>query len=161
MLPDAVQSWPAMVWQLSQADRVGLYVGAGLGGELSCGTALGGGARFTLALRLPPARIGEFESIVDEAVAVAASGRFDLIPLDCQMAGVDGFEATSRIRLHEQALGRRSVAIVALTANALHGDRERSLAAGLNEHLAKPLDEAELRAVLTRHLAGVPGAGAA
>ncbi len=87
-----------------------------------------------------------------QAVERATAETFDLILMDCQMPGLDGFEATARIREHESRHGLRARPIVALTANALQGDRERSLAAGMDEHLAKPFNEAELRAVLLRHL---------
>jgi CheY-like chemotaxis protein len=74
--------------------------------------------------------------------------------LDCQMPGLDGFEATAQVRKHEQQhrLPRRP--IVALTANALGGNRERRLAAGMDEHLAKPFHEREWAATLRRQLPG-------
>ena len=77
---------------------------------------------------------------------------YDLILMDCQMPGLDGFEATARIRHHERQGSHPARPIVALTANAMQCDRERSLAAGMDEHLAKPFNEGELRAVLLRHL---------
>jgi signal transduction histidine kinase/ActR/RegA family two-component response regulator len=88
----------------------------------------------------------------EQAVACAMSEAFDLILMDCQMPGIDGFEATSRIRRHEEASARRRTPIVALTANAMSGDRERSLAAGMDDHLAKPFRAEELAAVLRRRL---------
>ena len=78
---------------------------------------------------------------------------YQLVLMDCQMPGVDGFEATSRIRHHEAVHGLSRLPVVALTANALEGDRERSLQAGMDEHLAKPFREHELAEVLRRHLA--------
>jgi CheY-like chemotaxis protein/anti-sigma regulatory factor (Ser/Thr protein kinase) len=92
----------------------------------------------------------------EQAVERATTEAYDLILMDCQMPGIDGFEATARIRRHERQGGHRARPIVALTANALQGDRERSLAAGMDEHLAKPFNEAELRAVLLRHLPQQP-----
>ncbi len=86
------------------------------------------------------------------AVALATRERWDLILMDCQMPELDGFEATTRIRRHEQAAGLAAVPIVALTANAMDGDRERSLAAGMDDHLAKPFRDEELGDVLRRHL---------
>ena len=88
-----------------------------------------------------------------QAVARAASTHYDLILMDCQMPGVDGFEATARIRAAERATGANAVPIVALTANALESDRLRSIAAGMNDHLAKPFHEQELNALLSRFLA--------
>jgi CheY-like chemotaxis protein len=88
----------------------------------------------------------------EQAAEQAATRRYDLVLMDCQMPGIDGFEATARIRRHERERGGGRLPIIALTANALQGDRERSLAAGMDEHLAKPFREAELRAVLERWL---------
>jgi two-component system, sensor histidine kinase len=87
-----------------------------------------------------------------QAVACAASMNYDLILMDCQMPGMDGFEATARIRAAERASGANAVPIVALTANALESDRLRSIAAGMNEHLAKPFHDQELNAMLQRFL---------
>jgi two-component system, sensor histidine kinase len=87
-----------------------------------------------------------------QAVACAASMHYDLILMDCQMPGMDGFEATARIRAAERASGASAVPIVALTANALESDRLRSLAAGMNEHLAKPFHDQALNAMLQRFL---------
>ena len=94
----------------------------------------------------------------EQAVQHALRGESDLVLMDCQMPGLDGFAATERIRDHEGRHGGLArhggrLPIVALTANALQGDRERSLAAGMDEHLAKPFDETELHATLVRHLA--------
>ena len=87
-----------------------------------------------------------------QAVALATNNHFDLILMDCQMPGLDGFEATARIRASERKAGLDHVPIVALTANAFDGDRERSLAAGMDEHLAKPFTEGDLLAVVQRYL---------
>ena len=86
------------------------------------------------------------------AVERAAATQYDLILMDCQMPGMDGFEATARIRALERDAGARAVPIVALTANALESDRQRSIAAGMNDHLAKPFREQDLNAVLLRFL---------
>jgi hypothetical protein len=75
-------------------------------------------------------------------------GGWDLILMDCQMPEKDGFQATAEIRSRE-ASGPRTP-IIALTANAMVGDRERCLAAGMDDYLTKPLLTEELRAVLAR-----------
>jgi len=92
-----------------------------------------------------------------EAVAAAARERYDLILMDCLMPEMDGLEATRAIRAGE-GRGGRSTPIVALTASAMAGDRERCLEAGMDDYLAKPLRRDELRAVLARWLAPMAAA---
>ncbi len=87
-----------------------------------------------------------------QAVAAAAATHYDLILMDCQMPVMDGFEATRRIRAAEQAAGDAARPIIALTANALAGDREACLAAGMSDYLAKPINRAQLTTILARHL---------
>jgi CheY-like chemotaxis protein len=77
------------------------------------------------------------------AVAMSAETTFDLILMDVQMPVMDGLEATRLIRLREQQTGER-VPIVALTAHAMKGDRERCLEAGMDAYIAKPLHKQEL-----------------
>jgi PAS domain S-box-containing protein len=73
-----------------------------------------------------------------EAVAKAGERPFDVILMDVQMPGMDGFEATAAIRARERATGTRT-RIVAMTAHAMEGDRERCLSAGMDAYVAKPL----------------------
>jgi CheY-like chemotaxis protein/HPt (histidine-containing phosphotransfer) domain-containing protein len=91
-----------------------------------------------------------------EAVAVVRVERFDAILMDGQMPGMDGYEATSRIRAFEGPV--RHTAIIALTAGAMRGDRERCLAAGMDDYVTKPLSPEQLEAVLRRW---IPDAGRA
>jgi signal transduction histidine kinase/DNA-binding response OmpR family regulator len=93
------------------------------------------------------------------AVLQAATGEYDLILMDCEMPEMDGYEATAAIRLAEG--GARHTPIIALTATAMQGDRERCLAAGMDDYVSKPIQVARLMAVLDRWSArdavGPPG----
>lgn len=107
-----------------------------------------------LAVRLLE-RLGcRVESAYNGAEAVAHIKRtaFDLVLMDCSMPEMDGFDATRAVRVWEATENRGRTPIVALTADAMQGDRERCLAAGMDEYLSKPLRDAELKAVLTRLL---------
>jgi signal transduction histidine kinase/DNA-binding response OmpR family regulator len=84
------------------------------------------------------------------AVVESAKEAFDLILMDVQMPEMDGFEATAAIRERERTAGSRANYIVALTAHALKGDRERCLAAGMDEYLTKPIRPDDLFELLER-----------
>ncbi|MGH2787765.1 MAG: response regulator [Actinomycetota bacterium] len=83
-----------------------------------------------------------------EAVDAVARISYAAVLMDCQMPEMDGFEASRRIRALESPKG--SVPIIAMTAGAMEGDRERCLAAGMNDYMAKPVKLEELAAVLDR-----------
>jgi len=87
-----------------------------------------------------------------EACAAIAAQRFDLILMDCQMPRMDGFEATASIRQRERESGNSRVPIVAMTANAMQGDREQCIAAGMDDYLTKPVKIDALAATLAAHL---------
>ncbi|QDG52230.1 response regulator [Persicimonas caeni] len=84
----------------------------------------------------------------------APDKRFDLILMDVEMPEMDGYEATAAIRSREQVEDGEHVPIVALTAHALKGDRERALAAGMDDYLTKPIQVDRLNAVVHRVLLG-------
>ena len=83
-----------------------------------------------------------------EAVSATEDQHFDLVLMDCQMPVMDGYEATRLIRERERAEGRPRLRIVALTAHALVGERERVLAAGMDDLVTKPARQATLRALV-------------
>jgi PAS domain S-box-containing protein len=88
-----------------------------------------------------------------EALAALEQGAFDLLLLDVHMPEMDGFRVIEALRCREQATGRH-LPVVALTARSMKGDRERCLAAGMDDYLAKPVRRAELLAAIERVLAG-------
>jgi len=84
-----------------------------------------------------------------EAIEATKAQHFDLVLMDCHMPEVDGFEATIEIRSLEQAGQARHV-IVAQTANAMEGDRESCLAAGMDDYISKPFSTEKLAALIER-----------
>ena len=87
-----------------------------------------------------------------EAVAAVASARFDLVLMDCQMPQMDGYQATAAIRDRERSMALPRLPVIGVTANALVGDRERCLQAGMDEYLSKPFSLEALRSILERVL---------
>ncbi len=83
-----------------------------------------------------------------EALAAVQEKQYDLILMDCEMPEMDGFEATRRIREQERRQGKKPVPVIALTAHILREHRERSLAAGMNAHVAKPVELGNLAEVI-------------
>jgi signal transduction histidine kinase/CheY-like chemotaxis protein len=89
-----------------------------------------------------------------EALKAVAEGDFDLVLMDCQMPEMDGYEATQRIRQLPDE--RAQIPIVALTANAMRGDQEKCLAAGMSGYLSKPLHRESFYGMLQRFLVDAP-----
>ncbi len=88
----------------------------------------------------------------EEALGKARQRDFDCILMDVQMPVMDGLEATRRLRQWEREQGRAPMPVVALTANAMHEERERCLAVGMNSHLAKPFRRQQLARALSPYL---------
>ena len=95
-----------------------------------------------------------------EAVKAVSARRYPVVLMDCQMPEMDGFEATRAIRQQEKDLSRGGtpghLPIIALTANAVKGDRETCLAAGMDYYVSKPIQPAELLAAIAGALAQYP-----
>jgi PAS domain S-box-containing protein len=88
-----------------------------------------------------------------DALAAVQRGGFDLVLMDCQMPGMDGYDATRAIRAWESSRGRgEKIPVIALTANALVGDAETCRAAGMDAYLAKPYTRKQLAGLLRRWL---------
>ena len=87
-----------------------------------------------------------------EALEALETTRYDLILMDMQMPGMDGVEATERIRGEDSPSAYRRIPIIAMTACAMEGDRETCLAAGMDDYLSKPVTVAALRGMLEKWL---------
>ena len=81
-----------------------------------------------------------------EVLKALDQGKYDLILMDCQMPGMDGYVATAKIR--ERQLPDSRIPIIAMTANAIEGDREKCIASGMDDYISKPVDLVKLKAML-------------
>jgi len=98
-------------------------------------------------------KLGYLVDIADggaEAVAAFSEHRYNAVLMDVMMPDMDGYEATSKIRENEAALGTSPVPVIGLSARAMAGDREIALAAGMDDYLTKPLRINELEQTLAR-----------
>ena len=84
------------------------------------------------------------------AVEIASKEHPDLILMDISLPGIDGVEATQRIKAYT---GTARIPVIALTANAMRGDRERFIAAGCDDYLPKPISTSDLMAMIEKYLA--------
>ena len=91
-----------------------------------------------------------------EAIEAFKAHEFDLVLMDCQMPKLDGYETTAALRRLEA--GARHTPIIAMTAHALEGDRERCLSAGMDDYISKPMRHADLVEKLRRWIPGEPAA---
>jgi len=103
-------------------------------------------------------RLGvQFEMAEDgvEALEKLGAAQFDLVLIDCLMLRLDGFAATLQWRERERIAGRARIPIVAVSANATEEDRERCIASGMDDFLAKPIQLKILAAMIARYLPAV------
>jgi len=91
----------------------------------------------------------------EEAYEKYMKNKFDIIFMDCHMPKVDGFESTQKIRIAESSTGKH-VPIIALTADAMVGDRERCLAAGMDDHIGKPFKQEQIFQMIKQWLRRYP-----
>lgn len=94
----------------------------------------------------------------EEAIEALRGKKYDLVLMDCQMPGMDGYQATRTIRDPDSDVLDHDVRIVAITANAMQGDREKCLAAGMDDYVTKPVRPDELAAAVARNLPGYDAA---
>ena len=99
------------------------------------------------------ADVAENGAVALGKVQQSSPGDYDLILMDVQMPVMDGYEATRRIRALENAW-QANLPIIAMTANAFESDRQDALAAGMNEHLTKPIEIEKLKATLAEFMSG-------
>jgi len=85
-----------------------------------------------------------------EALKILARNRYDLVLMDCQMPEMDGYETTRAIRAGQKGVLDPAIPIVAVTASAMEGDRQKGLAAGMNDYLVKPVSSEALGAAIER-----------
>lgn len=93
----------------------------------------------------------------NEALSLFKSRPYDLVLMDCQMPGMDGFEASQRMRQLEQQLGRTHTPIIALTAAAREEEFDRAMASGMDDFMTKPFDTAQLERRIAQHVKGLSG----
>ncbi|MGB4780538.1 response regulator, partial [Candidatus Methylomirabilis sp.] len=156
--------WDAMMMALGKeglATKVAAKIEQGQNGEGSPIPVTGRRRRILLAEDNPVNQLLAVRLLEKEGHSVSVAGTglqalaaleqepFDLILMDVQMPEMDGFEATAAIRTLEQVSGRH-IPIVALTAHAIKGDRDRCLEAGMDEYLSKPLQAEALFSMIAR-----------
>ncbi len=88
-----------------------------------------------------------------EAITALEQLPYDLVFMDCQMPVMDGYDATRRIRDPQSSVKDHNIPVIAMTANAMQGDRDKCIEAGMDDHIAKPVDPRKLRRALEQWFA--------
>jgi PAS domain S-box-containing protein len=108
-----------------------------------------------IALRILEKKLGYHADVATngkEAIESLERSDYDLVLMDCQMPEMDGYEATSTIRDQDSAVRNHNIPIIAMTANAMKGDREKCLEAGMDDYVTKPINMQELADAIERNL---------
>ncbi len=108
-----------------------------------------------IALHLLKKKLGYHADVVTngkEAVKSLERSDYDLVLMDCQMPEMDGYEATRMIRDENSSVRNHNIPIIAMTANAMKGDREKCIKAGMDDYISKPINRQEFTDVINRYL---------
>ncbi|MFQ5687691.1 MAG: response regulator, partial [Candidatus Scalindua sp.] len=108
-----------------------------------------------IALRLLDKKLGYHADVVTNGKEVIESLEkldYDLVLMDCQMPVMDGYEATHRVRDESSSVRNHSIPIIAMTANAMKGDREKCIEAGMDDYVTKPINVKSLGDAISRNL---------
>jgi CheY-like chemotaxis protein len=108
-----------------------------------------------IALRILDKKLGYHADVVSngrEAIDSLKRLDYDLVLMDCQMPEIDGYEATRTIRDVNSAVRNHKIPIIAMTANAMNGDREKCLDAGMDDYITKPINAQELAETIERNM---------
>jgi CheY-like chemotaxis protein/HPt (histidine-containing phosphotransfer) domain-containing protein len=110
----------------------------------------------TVALRILEVKLGYTADTVDnglEAIEALSDRDYDLVLMDCQMPEMDGYDATRTIRNQNSSVRNHNIPIIAMTANAMKGDREKCLDSGMDDYVSKPINPGDLSVAIERSLA--------
>ena len=108
-------------------------------------------------------KLGHHADVVGDGTTAIDALRtvdYDLVLMDCEMPQMDGYEAARKIRLGSSGVRNPNIPILAITAHAMRGDREKCIAAGMNDYLAKPIEPAQFAAILPQLLPSLTNASA-
>jgi CheY-like chemotaxis protein len=113
-----------------------------------------------VALRILEKKLGYHADVVTngkEAIDLLEKFDYDLLLMDCQMPEMDGYEATRNIRDENSPVRNHGIPIIAMTANAMKGDREKCLEAGMDDYISKPINIKRLAEVVDKNLSNLSG----